>query len=186
MKRVDRKYVSALHDANGKLALPEGVKEVHLRVERCPWLTNKDIGEEGEGADEKAPPAHWTIVYGAGVGEDGYGQSLDIEIRDANNAKAKDLRGAYLALLPLQGASLRGARLQGANLFGAQLQRANLREAQLEGAYLEGALLEKAYLVGAQLRGANLRGAGLQSTNLRLAQLQGVGMSWPWLAKKFT
>ena len=92
MKKAGDKFVSALHDADGKVSLPEGVTEVRLRVERRPGLTNKDIGEEGDGADGEAPPAHWTVVYRAGA-------ITAVEIREANNetpSRGLNLRGACL------------------------------------------------------------------------------------------
>lgn len=88
----------------------------------------------------------------------------------------KDLRGADLRRIYVEGADLSGV-----DFTGADLRRARLPRAILTGATLTGAKLKRAELEGSDLRGVDLAGLTLLHVWLKGAQIEGCR---PWLAAR--
>ena len=102
-------------------------------------------------------------------------------LREENDGKRANLRGAYLVSANLRGANLRGAYLSGAYLGSADLSGADLGSANLGSADLRGAYLGSADLSGADLRGADLRSADLSGAMLPaflIVPQQGAFIGW--------
>lgn len=93
------------------------------------------------------------------------------EQEDWPEVAVKNLGGADLSDINLQGAYLYRVNLIGARLFRAKLQAAILVEVDLSGATLERADLREARAIGVKLAGANLYLARLQRADLRGADL---------------
>jgi uncharacterized protein YjbI with pentapeptide repeats len=125
---------------------------------------------------------------------DSYGRFIPVEYndllppRDLSGADLSgiNLEGSYLYPVDLSNANLTGANLRNAilidaDLKGADLSRADLRrsllEADLRDANLYMARLERAALCGSDMRGANLKRAKLKKANLSSTDLRGANLS---------
>jgi len=87
-----------------------------------------------------------------------------------------NLQGASLTFAKLQKSDLTGAQLQAANLGESDLTEAALSTADLTGALLLSTVLDKARLVSTVFRDARLVGAKLQGTVLIAADFEGADL----------
>ncbi|MCB9595838.1 MAG: DUF2169 domain-containing protein [Sandaracinaceae bacterium] len=105
------------------------------------------------------------------------GVDFTLALMESVNLSGAEARGACLDGAVLAHADLSGAILAGANLRGANLGGANLTGADLTGANLDGATLFKSDLTDACLDEAVLGGALFHETSFKRTQLRGVHLS---------
>ena len=82
---------------------------------------------------------------------------------DGRNLAGAELKGIVLEGQGFEGTDLRGADLEGARLAGADLERTDLSGADLESAVLRDATFEATILSDASLTATDLRGADLRA-----------------------
>jgi len=104
-------------------------------------------------------------------------QSLIAQIRNGENALAREAIDELRKIGWLTDGSLQGVDLRGARLSYADLRGANLRHADLCGALLRKAVLKQAELNGADLRHTDLQHADLQGADLTDARLNNASLA---------